>query len=364
MAIEMELEILAALASRGVSGGCPSCGKSDWDIAERFTRIDGYDAREPGDRGDYSIRTVTRICALRPHRRPRHRAALLLIQSHISTPTGRVAGMSPLPGEGATRGASWKNTARHALNPTYLPVITRKIATRLQYGAKRERTAATEWCAARAVPLDDWAKRINSTLWDEASTWGVGVRAEVETTRAELLTQGVNMGGPGAFELLYFLTRLRQPATVLETGVAAGWSSRALLDAIAVNGIGHLYSSDFPFFRMEEPERYIGYAVPRDRRGPWTLQIEGDRKNIPRFLTPGFQVDLVHYDSDKSRAGREWFLQRIQPHLAPNAVLVMDDINDDLSFRDYSAGSNVSIFAYPVKSGVKYVGLVLPADFP
>ncbi|WP_169985775.1 hypothetical protein [Microbispora sp. H10836] len=43
-------------------------------------------------------------------------------------------------------------------------------------------------------------------------------------------------GGAGGIELLYLLTRLLRPALALETGVAADWSTAAMLAAMRANG--------------------------------------------------------------------------------------------------------------------------------
>ena len=55
----------------------------------------------------------------------------------------------------------------------------------------------------------------------------------------------------GLYKLLYFPIRKIKPYTVVETGVAAGWTSLAILRALNKNGRGHLYSSDFPYFELK-----------------------------------------------------------------------------------------------------------------
>ena len=44
-----------------------------------------------------------------------------------------------------------------------------------------------------------------------------------------------NLSGGAAFELLYFLTKKRKPKIIVETGVAAGWSTLAFLRASKYN---------------------------------------------------------------------------------------------------------------------------------
>lgn len=247
------------------------------------------------------------------------------------------------------------NVARNAMRAKYFPVMTHKVYERLRYRAGQERDEATDWAASAAVSLDAWATAIDAELWRETTTWASGVHGQVDATRAALAAEGVNMGGPGCIELLYFLTRRDRPETCIETGVAAGWSTLAMLAAMEVNGTGRLLSSDFPLFRLSDPEKYIGYAVREELRGRWTLRTDGDRKAVPALLAQSSQVGLAHYDSDKSKLGRRWFVDTIWPHLAPRAAFVMDDINDDLFFRDTFGDAQPDVFHYEGK----YVGMVL-----
>ena len=78
-----------------------------------------------------------------------------------------------------------------------------------------------------------------------------------------------NLGGGGALDLLYFLTRYSKPKIVLETGVVAGHSSKTILTAIGKNGEGHLYSSDFPYFRLKSQKNLsvCWLMIPSNRNG-------------------------------------------------------------------------------------------------
>ena len=243
--------------------------------------------------------------------------------------------------------------ARNAVRPSYFSVMAHKVYLRARYGIDRERQAATSWAAGHTVDMNAWADRLNSDLWAESLKFAEEMETSLRPRVDELAALGIDLGGGGCHELLYFLTRLRRPRTVLETGVAAGWSTTALLTAIRDNGDGRLFSSDFPYFRLADPERYVGYLVPDEIKGPWTLHTKGDRRNLDLILRPGVTVDLVHYDSDKSRGGREFFFRRVAAHLAPDAIIVMDDINDNLVFRE-RAGSHFRVFEYHGK----YVGLM------
>ena len=93
-----------------------------------------------------------------------------------------------------------------------------------------------------------------------------------------------DLGGGGNSPLLYFLVRSMRPRIVVETGVAAGFSSSAILTALKENGEGILYSSDFPYFRIKNPEKYIGLLVDEELKGNWTCLKQGDRFNLPEIF--------------------------------------------------------------------------------
>jgi predicted O-methyltransferase YrrM len=249
-----------------------------------------------------------------------------------------------------SRAESLRNIARNATRPDYLPVMARKVAARFH---PSHRNTALRWAASVAEDLPTFAESIDPALWAEADEWA---RAFRPRARARLAALGVELGGGGHFQLVYFLVRRLRPSVVLETGVAAGWTSAAILAAFERNGGGTLYSSDFPYFRLEHPERYVGCLVEDHTRADWHLGLKGDRANLAEFL-PGIErIDFVHYDSDKSAEGRAFVLDAVAPKLAPAAPVMMDDIDDNTFFRDHAASTAAPTRVFA--RGRKYVGLV------
>lgn len=246
------------------------------------------------------------------------------------------------------------NVISNALRPTMLPEMLRKLKLRLT--EKKDEQGLEVFlahCRNVALDADAWASTIDAGLWIEAKTF-----AQEQTVYSEvkLASIPVKLGGGGFYALLYFLTRLTKPEVVVETGVAAGFSSRAFLTALASNGGGKLYSSDFPYFRLANAESYIGILVEDDLKANWKLLIGSDRENLPKIASAVKKIDLLHYDSDKSISGRTFALDTIGPKLAPGAIIIFDDIQDNLHFRDYAKGKKHKIFAY----GGKFVGLIEP----
>jgi predicted O-methyltransferase YrrM len=188
-------------------------------------------------------------------------------------------------------------------------------------------------------------------LWTESLAESQRIEHEAE---ALLRTCPYDLGGGGAYPLLHFLVRLRKAAIVVETGVAAGWSSRAILEALAMNGTGKLYSSDFPYFRFENPEQYIGFVVPEELRTEWVLDVRGDEVALPAIAKQVPLIDIFHYDSDKSSAGRRFAMQVVSPLLGPESIVLMDDIQDNVFFRDYVSEHDLEPVVFEFEG--KFVG--------
>ena len=86
------------------------------------------------------------------------------------------------------------------------------------------------------------------------------------------------------------------------------------------------------------------------------LLVAGDRTNLPviRDSIPG-RIDLFHYDSDKTRSGREFALNRLAEKFKSGSIFVFDDIQDNDHFVVWSAAfKDRKVF----ETGGKHVGLV------
>lgn len=228
------------------------------------------------------------------------------------------------------------NICANSLKRKNLMVMADKVLKRLKEKDEAQKhDEVLSWCAQHQEPLDDFLRALNADLFNEAQTACVQIKTEAE---AKLSALGLDLGGGGNYPLLYFLVRHLKARNVLETGVAAGWSSQAILTALKTNANnGQLFSSDFPYFRYKNPEQYVGYVVNTDLKANWHLEINGDQNNIPLLLSRlnAEKIDLFHYDSDKSYEGRTKAYEKVQPHLSENAVIIFDDIQDNAHFMDW-----------------------------
>lgn len=177
--------------------------------------------------------------------------------------------------------------------------------------------------------------------------------ARLAEAKARHATIGTKMGGAADLDLLYTLCTASGATSVLETGVAFGWSSMAILSAITQHPGAHLTSIDLPYPR-QNTRSLVGMAVPDDLRQDWTLLRGADRENIPAAIRKRGPFDLVHYDSDKSYRGRKWAYPVLWDAVRPGGVLMSDDIGDNMGFLDFC--EDIGQEAAVVKSGNKFVG--------
>ena len=143
------------------------------------------------------------------------------------------------------------NIVRNALRPGYGAEMLRKLSLRLREGGTGRRTEASDWCRRRQVDARAWARSIDERLWDEASAFAREQRKLAARKSQEL---GLPVGGAGFYELLYFLVRVHRPETIVETGVAFGFSSRAFLCALDENASADATPMSRPVVRRRAVE--------------------------------------------------------------------------------------------------------------
>ncbi len=219
-----------------------------------------------------------------------------------------------------------------------------KWARRMKDPARR---SATAWCARNATDLDAFARRVSADDWHEAQQ----AKHRISQLRKErLASRGLHGsrpshigGGPGNLALLHWLVRLLKPEVVVETGVASGASSRAILEGIVANGRGHLYSSDLAGVI---PREFSGLCVDDMHLPYWTLFHDGDRANLEPIIRSVRSIDLVHYDSAKSAVEMQWVFETLSSKFSDNVVVVLDDIDRHDFFQRYTRATERSWFVF------------------
>tara|TARA_B100001057_G_scaffold425409_1_gene448817 strand:+ start:303 stop:1055 length:753 start_codon:yes stop_codon:yes gene_type:complete len=200
------------------------------------------------------------------------------------------------------------------------------------------RLLATVWVESNKVKLNNFIKLIgeNKDLLIESKNFEKKFIKEKKEKIKNLPIsgglKGSDGGGGGNEFILYYIVRHLKPAVVLESGVSAGASSRAILQALEENKKGVLFSSDLQVYLDKKD---IGVLVTKELRQRWKLFDKGDATNLPIILNQINEIDIVYYDSEKSYSGKKIFFARILSNFTPK-IIIIDDIDRDYWFRDFT----------------------------
>jgi len=172
------------------------------------------------------------------------------------------------------------------------------------------------------------------------------------------------LGGAANLDLLYWLAEYLEAEKIVETGVAYGWSSLAILLSLTKRNNTLLVSTNMPYIGRNY-DKYVGCVVPDEFKSHHKIIKRADRDALPRVLKELQTIDMCHYDSDKSYTGRMWAYPRLWKALKLGGCFISDDIGDNLAFRDFCDQVNVDpiIVRTPEVERVKYVGILVKSSF-
>ncbi|HWE47671.1 MAG TPA: class I SAM-dependent methyltransferase [Caulobacteraceae bacterium] len=230
-----------------------------------------------------------------------------------------------------------------------LPLIRAKLAP---HPKERSKDEAVRLCEAHAVSTSEALARL-APDHQPVSLHEAFAQTMADAER-RCAAAPVRMGGPGDLDLLFNLAEAAQATSAVETGVAYGWSSLALLLSLSCRE-SRLISTDMPYAKAGN-EPYVGVAVPETLSAGWTLIRQADRSGLPRALRMAGPIDLCHYDSDKSYAGRRFAYPRLWAALKPGGYFISDDIGDNVAFHEFAA--DVGAPATIVATQDKFVGVI------
>jgi Methyltransferase domain len=128
--------------------------------------------------------------------------------------------------------------------------------------------------------------------------------------------------------------RHHRPTTVLETGVARGVTSRIIIEALSLNGTGHLWSLDLPHPFRPELHKETAAAVPTSCRDRWTYVRGSSRRQLPSLVSRLEKVDMFVHDSLHTGRNMRFELKTVWPAMHSGDLALVDDV-DNQSFRDF-----------------------------
>jgi hypothetical protein len=147
---------------------------------------------------------------------------------------------------------------------------------------------------------------------------------------------GYNDGDAAFVRAIWCLVRHLGPEHVVETGVAHGFTSRFILEALQRNGNGHLSSIDRPPLDPAMRQR-IGIAVGGLFADRWTLIAGSSRQQLPPLLSRLRPIDLFIHDSLHTERNVRFELDRAWTALRCGGALVVDDIDSNRGFQSFTA---------------------------
>lgn len=159
---------------------------------------------------------------------------------------------------------------------------------------------------------------------------------ESEINEAEQASASVSLRFPTACRselntqrVLYIVIRAHKPHVVLETGVADGFSSFAILSALQANGEGHLHSVDI--------RDDVGTLVPRQLRGRWTIHInnQGLERGMKEIVASLPGIDFYYHDSGHSYLWQAFEYATVRAKMTGGGVFLSDDVDSSYAFIDH-----------------------------
>lgn len=147
--------------------------------------------------------------------------------------------------------------------------------------------------------------------------------------------QSWNDGDAGFVRAIWCLIRHTRPSKIVETGVAHGVTSRFILEALARNASGHLWSIDLPPLERSL-RKEVGLAVGDRNRDRWSYIKGSSRRKLPALLTQLGQIDIFIHDSLHSERNVRFELDRAWAALRPGGALVVDDVDANWGFRSFT----------------------------
>jgi hypothetical protein len=164
----------------------------------------------------------------------------------------------------------------------------------------------------------------------------------------------------------YSLIRKLKPSTLVETGVANGWSTMCILSALRKNSKGSLYSIDYQLKSDKEFEKYkqehffgdakipankdTGWLIPEELRHRWELRLGRSQRILPKLMTDLGEIDYFQHDSEHSDPCMMFEYEMAWEFLTEDGILISDDMNPSVAweiFSDTRSPSSAGLIAYP-----------------
>lgn len=233
----------------------------------------------------------------------------------------------------------------------------------LRHRFRFEDSAAGErWQPAfRHRAMHDWERRLHAGL---GATWPCEESLELQALWPSVVgrVRGVVAESDelnvDLSRAIWCLARHLKPKVLLEIGVGLGVTSRLVLEALAMNRKGHLFSIDMPAVRAHQ----AGLAVEPRVAHRWSLVSDTTKRAMPGLLPRLGPLDFVVHANPHPGNNMRNEISLAWSALKPGGVLVMDRIDCNGAFQ-YFAQSHTNYQALIADAGAQDVGDIAKSQF-
>jgi len=127
-----------------------------------------------------------------------------------------------------------------------------------------------------------------------------------------------------------------RPEVVVETGVAHGVTSRVVLEALAHNQLGHLWSIDLPFPFDHRLHKETGLVVTDACRPRWSYLEGASKQRLPPLVAEVRPVGLFIHDSLHTTENTLFEMEQVAAAMSPGGVMLVDDIDSHAGFAIFA----------------------------
>jgi hypothetical protein len=178
---------------------------------------------------------------------------------------------------------------------------------------------------------------VSRRIWDEAGDDATReVLGSADTADTADTAGGAGEADASFCRALWCAVRHLEPAIVVETGRVPDMTTRFILEALAANRHGHLWSLGSP--RAAGPgHRRRAIAVREELGDRWTDVRGSSRRRLAGVLRSLGRVDLFVHDSVHARRRSGLELERVERVLAPGGLVIDDDVDVHGAFAGFLA---------------------------
>ena len=162
--------------------------------------------------------------------------------------------------------------------------------------------------------------------------------------------------------LFYNISKLNHVNVIKEKG------NKVVLTRFSDNNINYKLKENNYSFVFKATVNSLGDRTLLVETKNWYLDISGDDKALPAILKRigSNSINLIHYDSDKSYSARNNALKILDPNINSETIIIFDDIQDNLHFKDLiknskdneTAKKNLLSKKWKIKKTSKFVTIV------